>query len=319
MFQRRNKLARLAVPILAAAALALTGCGSGASSSKSGAEPVKVGYFPLAHTSTVVNADKEGLLTAKDLTINLVPTEGGAAAITALTSGSIDIGYTNYTSILLAVAKGLPIRVIEANDVGATDHGIFVKADSDIQSVKDLGGKTFAVNSLQTIGALGLYSQLTDAGVDPATTKVVEIAFPDMQAALERGSIDAAWLVEPFQAGALAAGNRRIGDMFTGSMKDIPVAGWMTTDQYAKDHPDVIEKFASAIKESKTLLAGDREKFVSLVPTFTKVPAAVVEKMTLPSFESELSIEKLQLTADLMHKYGLIEKPIDASSLLIKR
>src|ERR1700712_4888447 len=181
MFQRRNKFIPLAVAVIAGSVLALTGCSGGSSSSAgSTADPVNVGYFPLAHTATVVNADKEGLFASQDLSVNLVQTEGGAAAVTALTSGSIDIGYTNYTSMLLAAAKGLPIKIIAANDVGASDHGIFVRSDSNIQSVKDLAGKTFAVNSLQTIGALGLYSQLADAGVDPTSVHVVEIQFPDM-------------------------------------------------------------------------------------------------------------------------------------------
>lgn len=109
MFQRRKLLATTVLTALAAAGLLLTACSGQGSPEPSGeAETVRVGYFPLAHTSTVVNAENEGLFEAEGLSVELVQTEGGATAITALTSGALDIIYTNYTSALLAASQGFP-------------------------------------------------------------------------------------------------------------------------------------------------------------------------------------------------------------------
>ncbi|MFC5929441.1 ABC transporter substrate-binding protein [Cryobacterium melibiosiphilum] len=319
MSKKRNRSLKSILPIVGTMAVLLTGCsGPAAGSAADGPPPVKVGYFPLAHTASVVNADEEGLFEAQGLDVELIQTGGGAAAITTLVSGSIDITYSNYTSALLAAEKGLPVMLVAANDVGGADHGIFVTSDSAIGTAADLSGKTFAVNNLQNVGTLAVYALLEDAGVDPTDVSLVEMPYPDMQAALERGAVDAIWQVEPFQSGALAAGFVKLSDMFTGTMADIPVAGWVTTKKFAEENPEAISAFQIAISESGEDLQGHRERFVELVPTFTKVPVAVVEQMELPVFESDLNLERLQQTADLLKKYEITKTSVDVNSLVVK-
>lgn len=155
--------------LLSIAALALTACGSGSPSDAGSAsegssapaqaasgelQTVSIGYFPLVHTSTIVNADEAGHLEESGIDAELVQTQGGAAAIPALASGNVDVTYANYTSALLAVQQGLPIVLIAGNDVGADDHGIYVDPDSGIEDIADLKGKSFAMNNLQTGGIL---------------------------------------------------------------------------------------------------------------------------------------------------------------------
>ncbi|MGJ9404523.1 ABC transporter substrate-binding protein [Arthrobacter sp. KK5.5] len=298
--------------------LSLSACGGTAQSADDSGETEthQVGYFPLVHTATAVHADRAGLFEAEGIDVELVQTQGGAAAIPALVSGSIDFAYTNYTSALLAVQQGLPIRLVAGNDVGDSDHGIFVAPDSGIAGVTDLKGKTFAVNNLQNIGTVAVNSLLLDAGLAPGDVKFVEMPYPDMQGALEKGVVDAAWQVEPFQAGAQAAGFTKIGDLFDGSIADMPVAGWVTTEKFAQENPEAVEAFQSAIVASTEELQGDRDALVELVPTYTKVSAEVVEAIEMPRFAGELDQEQLQKAADLMEEYGIIDAPLDVAPLV---
>ncbi|MCW2134316.1 ABC transporter substrate-binding protein [Arthrobacter sp. VKM Ac-2550] len=304
--------------VLTTAALALSACGGGASagSGDEAAEELQLGYFPLVHTSTAVNADESGIFADNGLDVELVPTQGGAAAIPALVSGSVDLMYTNYTSALLAVEQGLPIRLVAGNDVGKADHGIFVAKDSGIETVADLKGKTFAVNNLQNIGTVAINSLLEDAGMQISDVKLVEMPYPDMQAALERGAVDAIWQVEPFQASATAAGLVKIGDLFTGPVADMPVGGWITTEKFAQENPEAIAAFQESISASAEELQGNRERLVELVPTFTKVTADVVEAIEMPRFQGELDTQQLQKTADLMFEYKIIDSELDIASLV---
>src|SRR5690625_2035256 len=121
--------------IAAISALALAACGT---SSASDADPnaadtttITVGSCPLVHTSTIVNADQAGYLEDAGLHVELMQTEGRAAAIPSLISGDVDILYSNYTSILLAAEQGLSVALVSGNDVAKDDHGIFVAEDSD--------------------------------------------------------------------------------------------------------------------------------------------------------------------------------------------
>jgi ABC-type nitrate/sulfonate/bicarbonate transport system substrate-binding protein len=320
----RQQRRLLAVGLLATAALTMTACGSGSPSGAapaesagsanapgSDAEAVRIGYFPLVHTSTVVNADQSGLLEEHGITAELVQTQGGAAVIPALTAGDVDIAYANYTSALLAAQKGLPIVLFAGNDVGAEDHGIYVNPNAGIESIADLKGKRFAVNNLQNIGSVAILAQAQEAGLEPGDINIVEMPYPDMAAAVQNGNVDAIWQVEPFQALAEEAGLVRIGDLFDGAADDMPVAGWVTTRQFAEQHPEVLEGFQSALDSSMSELEGDRNAFTELVPTYTSVSADVVENIELPQFAAELDVDRLQDGADLMLKYDLIQEALD--------
>jgi hypothetical protein len=74
----------------------------------------------------------------------------------------------------------------------------------------------------------------------------------------------------------------------------MPVAGWLTTVQYAQENPEVIESFRTALAASIEELDGDRERLVELVPTYSQVPAEVVGQVELPSWDAEADAEQLQ-------------------------
>lgn len=311
-----RRRARHAAVALSAAMLAstLTACGGSDSEGSDGA--ISVGYFPLVHTATAVNADESGFYADEDLEVELIATAGGAQAIPSLMAGDYDVTYANYTSAILAAQQGLPLVFVAGNDLGAADHGIFVAQDSPIKAVADLEGKSFAVNNLQNIGTIAIKTQLEDAGVNPDSIELLEMPYPDMQAALTRGDVDAIWQVEPFQASAEAAGLRKVADLFAGTAASMPVAGWVTTREFAEANPEALDAFRAALTASAEDLHDDREQLVELVPTYTEVDAAVVEAVELPQWDMELDAEALQETADLMQKYGIISEAFDIESMM---
>jgi NitT/TauT family transport system substrate-binding protein len=293
------------------------GGGGGGGGGADATTALTLGYFPLVHTATAVQAQETGLFEEEGLDVTLEQTSGGAQAIPSLIAGEYDITYGNYTSAVLAAQQGLPIRIIAGNDVGATDHSIMVAPDAPYQSAADLEGARIAVNNLQNIGTVAINAVLEDAGVDISTIQYLELPLPDMAAALSAGDVDAIWQVEPFQASAKAAGARVLFPLFSGPVEGMPVAGWLTTEQYAQENPEAIEAFRAALSASIEELDGDRERLVELVPTYTQVPAEVVEQVELPQWEAEADAAQLQEMADLMLEYEVITEEFDVESILV--
>lgn len=313
---RGRRAARLSAVLVAG--LALTACGGaddGGGEAADGTTALSVGYFPLVHTASVVNAEEHDLFAAEDLDVTLSTTAGGAQAIPALVAGSFDITYGNYTSVFLAAQQGLPLQLVAGNDIGGDDHSVLVAADSPIQGPADLAGKRIAVNNLLNIGTVAINTRLAEAGVDPGTVTYVELALPDMQPALERGDVDAIWQVEPFQASALAAGSRIVLPMFAGPTEGMPVAGWVTTKEFAQENPEALAGFQRALEASMAELQDDRARLVELVPTYTQVPADVVEQVAMPTWTAELETERLQDIADYMLEYDLIDAEFDVGTI----
>lgn len=296
---------------------ATSACGGGGEEA-GGDGPVKVslGYFPLVHTATAVYADENGLFDPEIVDVELGPTSGGAQAIPSLVAGEYDITYANYTSSILAAAQGLPLVFVAGNDVGATDHGIFVQAGSDIESVADLKGKSFAVNNLQNIGTLAIGLRLKEAGLSLDDIDLVEMPYPDMGASLDRGDVDAIWQVEPFQASAVAQGFDRVDDLFAGDAAGLPVAGWVATAQFAQENPEAVAAIQEGLAAAAEALAGDREALDAIVPTYTQVPADVATAVAAPSFQAELDQAALQRESDLMSEFGILDEPFDLASMM---
>src|SRR5699024_4539813 len=156
--------------------------------------------------------DQAGYLEEAGLDVELMQTEGGAAAIPSLISGDVDILYSNYTSILLAAEQGLPVALVSGNDVAKDDHGIFVAEDSDIEEFSDIEGKSFAVNNLQNIGTVSVYAQREVLWLSLVSVVLLEMLNPYMSPAVDYGNVVTIWLVELFKSMAIQAGLMLIGD-----------------------------------------------------------------------------------------------------------
>jgi NitT/TauT family transport system substrate-binding protein len=320
--QNRLRVTLVAV-VVAGLALFTSGCADNGSAEEStdvnGAsgdqtEEVNIGYFPLVHTSTIVNAMEQGYLEENGISAELIQTQGGAQAIPALNSGDVDLTYANYTSALLARQQGLPIVLIAGNDIGIDDHGIYVDPDAGIETIADLEGKRFAVNDFQNIGTVAIYAQLEEAGLEPDDIEIIELAYQDMAAAVQNGNVDAVWQVEPFQAVAEEAGLEKLGNLFAGPAAEMPVAGWITTEEYAEQNPEVIQGLRDSLALSIDDLQDNRDLMVELVPEFTTVTGETVEQIELPTFTAELDSERLQRGADMMYEYGIISEELDVDA-----
>lgn len=310
----------LAAGIVLAACGGAGGPGGEGSAGSGGGEgettSITVGYFPLVHTATAVHAAETGIFEDAGLDVELEQTGGGAQTLPSLIAGEYDIIYGNYTSAVLSAQQGLPVRIIAGNDVGAEDHGIMVNEDSPLEAPADLEGQTVAVNNLENIGTVAVKSIVEEAGVDPSTVDLVEMPYPDMQAALDRGDVDAIWQVEPFKASSLGGGDRQLFQLFSGPVEDMPVAGWQTTAQFTQENPEVVAAFQEALATSADELQGDRERLVELVPTYTEVPAEVVEQVALPRWDASINVEQLTKMSDLMLEYGIIDEVFDARTMV---
>src|SRR5215208_3372386 len=183
-----------------------------------GGEAGKAATVKVEDTAGVPSAFLEygvqkGFFKKRKLTVNVKPSQGGATVVPAVVSGNVDIGGSNLVSVLLAQGKGIPLKIVAPGTFVQADRkkdfsAILVKGSSDIRSPKDLEGKTLAVNTLKNVAEVTAKASLSKKGVDVSKIKLTEVDFPDMNAAIEQGRVDAAFVIEPFVTQGVAAGSR---------------------------------------------------------------------------------------------------------------
>jgi NitT/TauT family transport system substrate-binding protein len=297
--------------------LVLSSCGDDSATSSEGKTVVDVATFPFAGSAPLFVGLEHGFFEEEGLEIKPRMLVSGPVAVTSVVSGETPIGFSSSVPLLIARSQGLPIRVISPGELAGEDSrhagsAVVVNADSPIKDAQDLEGKTIGVVALKDIGEVTVKEALRKRGADPEKLKFVEIPFPEMNAALEAGEVDAAWLIEPFTSEAKAAGARVISYNYVETSPDLTIALYFTTEEYEDENPETVEAFAAAMSKSLAYSEAHLEEVRKIIPTYTEIPAPVAEKMVLPSWKPDINRPKMQLLIELCERYGLIE---DAPSL----
>jgi NitT/TauT family transport system substrate-binding protein len=309
---------------LAATLLAVAGCGgsdsgdSGGGGGGGGPTPsrpakVDVGTLPISNAAPMYLGMRKGFFEEEGL--ELVPhvAQNGAELITGALSGSFDFIFAGYIPSIVARAKGLPITVVAASDLGAKEDSkewtvTLSKRGSDIRTPKDLEGRTIAVNGLRGVGEVVIKASLEKQGVDPNSIKLLEVPFPEMPVALERGRVDAIWAAEPFLTQELGEGAREVDAPLVTLAPNFVNGGYEANDKYIAQNGDLVERFNRAMSRSVDYAHAHPDEVRRTIPTFTKIPPAVAQRIRLPVWSSKLDRRLLQQAADYTQRYGIIDK-----------
>lgn len=283
---------------------------------------VTVGLIPIVDVSPIFVGIKKGIFKRHGLEVKTSFAGGGAAIVPGVINGSIDIGYSSTVSLLAAAQKGLPIRLVApGSQVGATqdqDHCfIYVRAASTIKNVADLAGKTVAVNAVKSLGDASTRATLEAAGVDSSTVKFVEIPFPDMEAALQSGRVDATWPCEPFVTTAHDAGQRRVVGTLVGTLPNLQFSAYFVNQSFAKANPDVVTRFQRAMAESLRYGQANPDELRLATTEYAKVSPGVAKRMILPVWtELDIHLPSLKRLAEVSVKYGVIPNSPDLEGMI---
>jgi NitT/TauT family transport system substrate-binding protein len=189
-----------------------------------------------------------------------------------------------------------------------------VAGDSDIRSPKDLEGKTLAVNTLKNVAELTAKASLEKQGVDVDTIKLTEVDFPDMNAALTQGRVDAAFQIEPFVSLGVKEGARIIDRPYVGTKPGLQIGCYFTSEQYLAENEDVVQSFREGVAETADAIAKDPAAFRKFLPEASEIPPPAAQKAILPEWKAKSDQGSLDLTAELMQRYGVTEEKPDTSS-----
>jgi NitT/TauT family transport system substrate-binding protein len=316
---------RSLVPLLILALLGAAGCGSsgddnGGQASGGGTKQVKVGVIPILDVAPIYLGKEKGFFSKRGMELTLETGQGGAAIVPGVVSGQFQFGFSNVTSLLIAQSRGLPLKVV-ANGVASTgkdkaDYSGIVTRDDSIKTAADLEGKQVSVNTLKNIGDSTIRASVRKAGGDPSSIKFVELAFPDMPAALEAGRVDAVWVVEPFLSATLAAGGHLVASNYVDTAPDLTVALYFTSEQLAKDDPDLVGKFTEAMTESLAYADAHPDEARQALTSYTQIDKAAIQKLILPKWPAEINRASVDTLATLAVQDGLVTEQPDVAALL---
>jgi NitT/TauT family transport system substrate-binding protein len=322
-----HRFPRFVAALAAVTLLAAAGCGGGDDEGSGGGggapemETLQIGLIPIADVAPVFLGMKKGFFAEQQLKLEPQFAAGGAAITPAVLSGDFDIGFSNTISLLIASSKGLPVQIVSQGVLGGETNekpwaDLLVPEDGPIDEPKDLEGKTIAANTLNNICEVTINATLAEKGVDVSTLKYTEIPFPEMVAALEADRVDAACVVEPFVSQGKAAGMIGLDPFYADTAPDLTVATYFASRQYIEENEDVVDRFTAAMRKSLEYAAENPDEVRGVLTEYTEIPPEAAQRINLPSWKPELTVDTIERLAELSQEYGLIEQPPDLQQLI---
>jgi ABC-type nitrate/sulfonate/bicarbonate transport system substrate-binding protein len=303
------KIARrgLAVAMAVAASMTVTACGgsdSGGSSGSGGAVTLRVASNSNSTALPLWVAMDQGLAKKEGLNIEYTKIENIATLPPALGS-SFDIVLSTPTLAIASTAQGIPMVEVAGSSVDSDANPasfLMVGGNSGIHDVKGLNGKTIGVlNETGTLHIATLY-WLKQQGVDIGSLKVVQVDGPAQADQLKSGRIDAVETVTPFSGQIQAVGGVNLGTPYRALADQITPIYWAAKKDWAQGHDQEITKFIAALQAGQDSISKDEQAARKVLQVQTGFPEAVVAKLSLPTFNTEVRQQDVALWLKAMQE-----------------
>lgn len=282
-----NTLLR-SVVALAAGLFILISCTGGKSSNQE-RTALKIGAMPSVDYLPFAVANQQGIYDSLGLDLEIERFYSPMDRDVALQTGSIDATISDYTSIMIQHAKGLPIRL------GMQCDGAFYLisgAGRDFTSIDSLRGKQVALSS-NTVIEYATDRLLLMGGLKrDEVTKVEVQKIPVRLEMLRAGQVDAAILPQPFAQIAMNAGLKAMPNVLGAGSPDSQITGLAVTEKATTDKARALElllegyKIATARIKSFTDEQWTELLTKELGPEATSVPKMQYDSPLYPELSS---------------------------------
>lgn len=304
----------------------LTACTSSSSGKESAHGPVektrvRVGVLPVVDVGPYYLAIENGYFKAEGLDVETVVTASGKASIDGLISGDLDISQASYPPAIQAQSRKVADFKIVAEALAAKPGHLVLGAppNSPVKRMQDVAGKRVAVTARNTMCDLAPKAVLESNNVDYTKIQWVEMSFPEMIPAMQRGDVDAACLVEPWvTTAAKQIGAVPLVDGASGPTANMPMAGFMVNagqGRFGSMNPNTIAAFQRALNRA-ALEAQDRSKVEPVLIKYVKIDQETADIMTIATYSTSLDARRVQRVADLMEHFGVIKEHLDVAKMI---
>jgi NitT/TauT family transport system substrate-binding protein len=163
----------------------------------------------------------------------------------SLMAGRIQAAYMLAPLVMDLADKGIPMKIVSlGHRSGAV---IMVRTESPYQYFRQLTGKRVAVPSRFAVDFLFLRRMLAQENMRIEDVQIIEMAPPDMPAALYANAVDAYCTGEPFGAAAQAAGYARPLRMTRDEWPKYICCVLTVREELIKEQPDRVQDLVNQI------------------------------------------------------------------------
>jgi NitT/TauT family transport system substrate-binding protein len=275
----------------------------------------------------VYMAYDRGFFSQEGLDIDLQVLNDNAAILQTLATNQSQFAVTTPDPVIFnAIARGIDIKILAPSTVNQpTDRPAQFVVRKDLvdsgayKTPADLRGLTVAAPAQSSLWYVEKTLSLGGLTLNDVITTVIRS--PDLPAAFQSKSIDAAWVPEPGATAVNAQGFgttvASTGELFPGAV----AAALLMSPKFGQEHPDAAQRFVTAyVRGARAYFTDWTQKadhpsvIQSFVAHTTIKDPALYERIGLPSVEPNVSTDpsvSWNVFQDFFVRQGLQEQKID--------
>ncbi len=304
----------------------LAGCGKKAGTASSASPAlVKVRFqtdwFPQPEHGGYYQALAKGYYAAEGLDVEILPGGPNAQVMTTVAVGRADLGMTNGDDVIVAIARGVPIKMVGA-EMQRDPQGILFHAENPLRDLRDLEGKTLMAGA----GSTWVEVLRKKLGVDFNLMPLVGDLARFMN---DKTLVQQCFVTnEPYFARQQGA---KVGALLIASDNYEPYRVIFAGRVFLAKHPVLVEKFVRAsVRGWVDYLTGDPAPGNALITAnrselTTEFMAYSIKAMNdyklvagdpaKGEFTGQLTAERLQKQIKLLQEIGVLDKSVAVSDV----
>ena len=232
-------------------------------------DPIVIGYQTVVDPSKVPQAS--GLYEkAIGKPIEWRRFDSGAEVMAALASGAVQIADLGSSPLAAATTRELPIETfLIIAEIGSSE-ALLARNGSNIRTPQDLIGKKVAVPFVST-AHYSLLSALKHWRVDVSKVQILNLRPPEINAAWQRGDIDAAYVWDPILGKVKGTGTVLATSQDVAKWGAPTFEGWVVRKDFAQNHPDAVAAFARVTLEAHAAYRANNATWTAQSPQVASI------------------------------------------------
>jgi NitT/TauT family transport system substrate-binding protein len=249
------------------------------------------------------------------------------AVAAAIGGGSLEMGTGDLVSGVNAINAGVPILLIAGGGLyrepaDSSTAILAIAVDSPLRAPKDLVGKTIGVPTLVGMTTACTKSWLTLHGVPESSVRFVEMPPTLAIPALQRGTVDAALISEPFVTfgkglvRSLGAPYDAAADLAKG--KQFCVSVWYASQTWMEADPARARRAVNAIYDTARWANSHHDETFDILVRDGKLDPVKAAGMQRTLYATSMTPEIIQPVLDIAAQNKMFTKQVDARSLIAR-
>ncbi len=324
------KSARVWPAVLAGVIVAGAAAGCSSSGGTSSATPVSttmpvvqglettnivVSDFPAIDSTGLYIAADDGLFAKEGLHVTVIPDyHSSQDTVNNIESGKAQVSSGDYVTYMNdEVAGSTPqLQIIgEASVLQPNVLALMTGPSSKITKLSQIKGTAVPISGPNDIGSLLIDALLASDGIPLNSVHYVPgiplPAVPEMVASGKQFIMGP--VPEPFVSqGQQQFGDKTLADLDEGAMTSFPIQGYAVTPQWAKQNPNTLKAFTTALDEGQEIADSNRmavEQALEGAPLH--ITAREVAVISLPQFPVGVSPTRIQRVMTDMIQFGFFK------------